>query len=90
VATITSKTIIEGIIEGNGVYPGDEGISSGPVVRIVRYTDGGGTQVFGIVYAIEADMHLFKYDNETNYIHSPQVIWQHPAYRYTDDENVAP
>jgi hypothetical protein len=88
VATITDKKIIRDIIQGDGVYPGDERNASGLVVRIVRYTDNGSREVFGIVYAIEADMHLFKYDNTTEYINSPQVVWQHSRYNYTDDENV--
>ena len=78
-----SKAIAATIIRCNGVYPGDEDSHFGPVVRVVRYTDQGGREAFGIVY--EAEMRgepgrLFRYDEQSDYIGSPVVIWRHSEY----------
>lgn len=68
------------IIQGNGIYPGDEDM---PVVRVVRFKDGGGRIVFGIVYESEAKTEemLYRYDEPTRYVRDPEVIWRHPEWQ---------
>lgn len=64
------------LMQGNGIYPGDEDM---PVVRIVRYRNKAGQIVFGVVYQNEANIPgmLFRYDEPTQYIFNPEVIWRH-------------
>jgi hypothetical protein len=70
------KVTASRIIQGGGIYPGDDDM---PVIRVVRFKDGAGRIVFGIVYLCEADIPsmLFRYDEPTRYIHDPTVIWRH-------------
>lgn len=77
-ATVSKETA-DTIIRGNGMYPGDDIL----VVRVVRYTNIGGQEAYGIVYENEARIshnNLHRYDNETEYIHDPVVIWKHPEW----------
>jgi len=70
------KVTASRIIQGGGIYPGDEDMT---VVRVVRFKDRGGRIVFGIVYLPEAEIlgMLFRYDEPTRYISDPQVICRH-------------
>lgn len=73
-----SKAIAARIIQCDGIYPGDEGML---VVRVVKYHYPGNREVaYGIVYEWEAKRDpemLFRYDEITDYIHDPVVIWRH-------------
>lgn len=47
-ATVSSREIVDTIIAGNGVYPGDEAM---PVVRIVEYNNQfNGALAWGLIY----------------------------------------
>jgi hypothetical protein len=79
VATIDNEDIIRALIKGNGVYPGDEGIPQGPVVRIVQYTNAHGVRTYGVVYEREAQMGmLYRYDRESEFVRDPAVIFERP------------
>jgi hypothetical protein len=68
-ATVNSRAIVDEVIAGNGVYPGDEHIP--PVVRIVQYEnqfDGG--IAYGLIYRGEDPMRYFG-----GACHNPVVIW---------------
>jgi hypothetical protein len=72
-ATIDSQEIIDALLAGDGIYPGDEAI----VVRIVAFTNGSGDRTHGIVYASEAAQGLlYRYEEENRYVHDPVVIFQ--------------
>lgn len=45
-ATLTSREIVNEIINGDGWYPGD----TTRVVKIVEYTDQAGETAWGIIY----------------------------------------
>ncbi len=73
-----AKEIVDEIILGNGIYPGDMNNGLGPVVRIVRYRNYGGSESYGIVYRMEAEHGmLFRYEVPSEYIYDPEVIWRH-------------
>jgi hypothetical protein len=67
-STIDSKEIIDTIIAGNGVYPGDEGLP--PVVRIVKYTNAWGHKTYGT----ETSHEIGRY-SPSEYINDPEVYW---------------
>lgn len=74
--TIDYPDMIDAIIAGNGVYPGDENLPAGPVVRIVQYTNAWGNRTHGVVYAVEAQAgQLHRYEQESERISDPVVIW---------------
>lgn len=70
-----SKTLADLIIQGNGVYPGDEHIS--PVIRIVLYTNkfDGRRESYGLIYRGQP---LDRY-NESPSIIDPVVYWERPG-----------
>lgn len=79
--TIDYPEMIEAIIAGNGVYPGDEHLAAGPVVRIVQYTNAWGGRTHGVVYEAEARAGgLHRYEQVSESITDPVVIWTRPEY----------
>ena len=78
--TVDSQDIIDALIAGNGVYPGDEHLPAGPVVRIVQYTNGWGARTHGVVYEAEARVgRLHRYELVSDKIVDPVVIWTRPG-----------
>ena len=74
--TVDSPEMIEAFIAGNGVYPGDENLPAGPVVRIVQYTNRWGGRTYGVVYEAEARAgQLYRYEQVSENISDPVVIW---------------
>jgi hypothetical protein len=74
--TVDSQDIIDAMIAGNGVYPGDESLPAGPVVRIVQYTNEWGKRTHGVVYEAEARAgRLHRYERVSKSISDPVVIW---------------
>jgi hypothetical protein len=74
--TVDSQDIIDALIAGNGVYPGDESLPAGPVVRIVQYTNSWGNRTHGVVYEAEARAgRLHRYERVSKSISDPVVIW---------------
>lgn len=77
-----SKAIAARIIQSDGIYPGDEDML---VVRVVKYKRTlSGAEQYGIVYESEAKRDpemLFRYDEITDYIHDPVVVWRHKDWR---------
>ena len=74
--TIDYPEMIDAIIAGNGVYPGDESNAAGPVVRIVQYTNAWGKRTHGVVYEAEARAgRLHKYEQVSEHISDPVVVW---------------
>jgi len=67
-ATINSRAIVDELIKGNGIYPGDHI----RVVKIVEYTNDWGGQCYGLIYADE------PWDNyhESQFVHNPKTIWE--------------
>jgi hypothetical protein len=79
--TIDYPEMIEAIIAGNGVYPGDENLPAGPVVRIVQYTNAWDQRTHGVVYQAEADAgRLHRYEQVSDRIKDPVVVWTRPEY----------
>jgi hypothetical protein len=74
VATVSSKDVVDDLIAGNGVYPGDP--EDNPVVRIVRYTDQADRQVYGVVYASDAQLGLLHQYETTGNARDPDVIFE--------------
>jgi hypothetical protein len=73
-ATIDDQSIIDTLLERDGLYPGDEHM---PVVRIVRFTNAYGQLTHGIVYEAEARMGLLRrYETEPRYCVDPVVIFR--------------
>ena len=78
-ATISDGDIIQKIVSGNGVCPGDENGMLGPVIRIVLYTNIADERVWGIVYASEGEQRLWdKYMVTSEYLCNPVEVWRHP------------
>jgi hypothetical protein len=78
--TIDSQEMIDVLIAGNGVYPGDENLPVGPVVRIVQYTNAWGGRTHGVVYEAEARAgRLHRYEQVSDKIIDPVVIWTREA-----------
>lgn len=69
-ATITDRATVDKIIEGNGIYPGDEDM---PIVKIVEYNNmfNGGV-AWGLVYKGDP---LFQYEESPACLNT-KVIWQ--------------
>jgi hypothetical protein len=58
-ATVNSRKIVDAIIEGDGVYPGDEAIA--PVIRIVQYNNQfNGNIAYGLIYEGEDPLRYHK------------------------------
>lgn len=68
-STIDTRSIIDTIIAGNGVYPGDEHLP--PVVRIVEYQNAWG----GICWGTEIERERGRY-RPSQYVINPRVIWE--------------
>jgi len=67
-ATVNSKAIVDEIIAGNGLYPGDDI----PVVRIVQYNNQfNGGIAYGLIYRGED---LNRYFGGA--CHNSKVIWE--------------
>lgn len=74
--TVDSQDVIDAMIAGNGVYPGDENLPVGPVVRIVQYTNEWGARTHGVVYEAEARAgRLHRYEQVSKAISDPVVVW---------------
>jgi len=68
-ATVNSREIVDIIIAGNGVYPGDEHM---PIVRIVEYNNMfDGAIAYGLIYRGED---LNRYFGGA--CHNAKVIWE--------------
>ena len=49
---------------------------AGPVVRVVQYTNAWGKRTHGVIYEAEARAGLlYKYDQVTDFIQDPVVVW---------------
>jgi hypothetical protein len=68
--TVDSRDIVDAIIKGNGVYPGDEHIP--PCAKIVQYTNFHGGACYGLIYAGQP-LNLYE---ESRYINNPITIWE--------------
>ena len=69
--TINSREIVDEIIAGNGIYPGDEHIRC---LKIVQYNNQfNGNLAYGLVY--EGD-YFYKYE-ESSACHNPKVIFEY-------------
>ena len=67
-ATVNNKAMVDTIIEGDGIYPGDEHMR---VVKIVEYTNDWGGTCWGLIYRGED---LMRY-HTSGYTHNPKTIW---------------
>lgn len=77
-ATITDKSIVDRIIEGNGIYPGDEDM---PIVKIVKYQNAfNGGDAYGLIYKGES---LDRY-TETVFVINPKTIWEHESIKKSE------
>jgi hypothetical protein len=67
--------MVDTIIAGNGIYPGDESM---PIVKIVEYQNAfdGGT-AYGLIYKGES---LDRYA-ETPFVNNPKTIWEHDSVK---------
>jgi len=70
-ATIDSVEIITSIIRNDGYYKGDP-----RVFQIVEYTTMEGSIAYGVTWENESDERKHRYEIETEYIRSPELIWQ--------------
>jgi hypothetical protein len=69
-ATINSPFIVDEIIDGKGMYPGDHI----RVVKIVEYNnDFNGETAYGLIYEHE-DLDRYR---ESQFIHNPRTIWEY-------------
>lgn len=79
--TISDRKIVDEIVSGNGIYPGDENCILGPVIRVVEYTTIEGEIVWGILYKrelTEQGQSWDKYMHESFYVSDPFEYWRHP------------
>lgn len=77
-ASITDQSVVQAIIAGDGVYPGDENGPMGRVVRIIKYRTNDNRDAWALVYEAEANRgELFAQDAPSQYVHFPVVIWRH-------------
>ena len=74
-STINDEKIVNQIIEGNGIYPGDEDM---PIVKIVKYQNRfNGKDAYGLIYKGDRlDMY-----QETEFVNNPQTIWEHESVK---------
>jgi len=70
-ATITSKNIIDDLIEHDGYYEGDP-----RVYMIVEYTNYYGGTTWGVTWINENKERRNRYLVESQYIINPKVIWK--------------
>lgn len=74
-ATINSRQVVDTIIAGNGIYPGDEDM---PVLKIVEYNNAfDGAVCYGLIYKGDPMNHY----QESPYIRNPKTIWEHESIR---------
>lgn len=70
-ATVNSKKIVDEIIAGNGIYPGDEW--SPPCVKIVEYhCIYHDEPCYGLIY----EGHNLNAYEESPFVRNPQTIWE--------------
>lgn len=68
-ATISTKSIIDKLIENDGHYEGDP-----RAYMIVEYTNSYGNQTWGVTWP--NDRNPDKYLVETEFVRNPQIIWR--------------
>lgn len=74
-STINSREVVDTIIAGNGIYPGDESM---PVLKIVKYQNAfNGADAYGLIYKGDP---LTQYD-PSPFILDPEVIWEHESVK---------
>ena len=74
-ATINDRATVDRIVEGNGIYPGDEDM---PIVKIVKYQNAfNGDDAYGLIYRGES---LDRYA-ETMFIVNPETVWEHESVK---------
>lgn len=72
-ATINSKEMIETIIKNDGYYDDDP-----RVIKITQYTNYYDGICFGVVWENERRLgqeYLNRYQEETEYVRNPRIIW---------------
>lgn len=70
-ATISSKHIIENLIESNGYCEGDP-----RVALIVEYENGWGHTTWGVTWITEPIERQRRYLISSEYVNNPRVIWK--------------
>ena len=84
-ATIDSKAVIDAIIAGNGYSdPSWEAEGEPPAIKIVEYTNGWGKTTWGVVFANEGPIYQSRYEEATEYVRNPRVIWTRRVNGPTD------
>jgi hypothetical protein len=74
-ATIDNHDYILRIISHNGAeYPDEPSVT-----KIVEYINNWGRKTWGVVFENERNQN--RYDNPTEFIHSPRVIWRREVAR---------
>lgn len=68
-STISYRNIVDDIIKGNGIYPGDHI----RVIKIVEYTNSWGKQCWGVIYA-GGSVDAYA---ESDFVHNPKTIWEY-------------
>lgn len=80
-ATIDNKAIIDKLIAGNGVYTEENDDPDYPypdpaAVKIIEYTNREGRTTWGVVFETERRESHDRYEEETEYVRNPRVIWR--------------
>ena len=70
-ATIDDKRIIDDIIKNHGYYEYDPRVS-----QIVEYTNQFGKVTWGVTWSNELPIRQIRYEQETQYVRNPKVIWK--------------
>lgn len=73
-ATVDSQDFVDRLIKGNGRVDPEESPDNPWCVKIVRYLNMNGKFAFGLVFKGDADPD--RYEQETQFISEPAVIWQ--------------
>lgn len=70
-ATINSRDLIEDLIANDGYFEDDPRVD-----RIVQYVNQYGQVAWGVVWSNELPSCRSRYEEETEYIRYPRVIWR--------------
>ena len=72
-ATITSLTVIQEIIENEGRCAGDP-----DVAMVVEYDNAFGGTAWGVTWVTESVERQRRYLVETDYVRNPRLLWRKP------------
>jgi hypothetical protein len=75
-STFANKAMVDQMMANDGWLPGTgdrNAPDNPPAIRITQYVNAAGKLAWGVVF--EGDRDPYRYEQESEYIHHPKVIW---------------